>query len=313
MDAKSYLAGGSSTAAAPSFTWAGDSNTGIFHPVSNQISFAVGASEVMAIDAAKVDIKTRVSASKYRARGNGTQANTIYGNDAGTAGMYFANNLVKFSLNSLEVGLLEVAGTGITDNNAIVTKQKGDDRYLQKSDASTTATGSTIVERTSQGYINATYFNNSHSVATRNNDTVFYTSNDDYIRKNNAGGVISSLGLNSLFQPKLKIFTTATERTFVTNKLDEIPHSLGEIPDIVYMYAICKVATQGFAVNEIVQLGTWNDGDDSQEDGVSVSYTASHIYVKMARDGVPFIISKETGGHYRLDSNWRYKIKAIVF
>ena len=44
------------------------------------------------------------------------------------------------------------------------------------------------------GYIQASYFNTTHGVATRNSDTVFYSSTDDYIRKNNSAGMKSSLG-----------------------------------------------------------------------------------------------------------------------
>ena len=47
------------------------------------------------------------------------------------------------------------------------------------------------------GYLRAVYLNMTHSQSTRNSDTVFYSSNDDYIRKNNAGGMRSSLSVYS--------------------------------------------------------------------------------------------------------------------
>ena len=67
-------------------------------------------------------------------------------------------------------------------------------------DATTTNTASKIVARDSNGDIFARYFrgeyvNISHSTGTRNSDTIFYSSTDAYIRKNNASGMRSSLGL----------------------------------------------------------------------------------------------------------------------
>ena len=81
--------------------------------------------------------------------------------------------------------------------HANATRLRSDDgaSWLSAAEA---ATANTIVERTASGYVNAVYFNNSHSSATRNSDTVFYTSNDDYIRKNTASGTRTSLGLGSL-------------------------------------------------------------------------------------------------------------------
>ena len=47
------------------------------------------------------------------------------------------------------------------------------------------------------GYIQASYFNATHDVSTRNSDTTFYSSNDNYIRKNNASGLRTSLNVYS--------------------------------------------------------------------------------------------------------------------
>ena len=68
---------------------------------------------------------------------------------------------------------------------------------------STSATGDTVVARNSDGDISAryaltSYVNMSHSAATRSSDTVFYSSTDNYIRKNNATGFKTSLGLNNV-------------------------------------------------------------------------------------------------------------------
>jgi len=51
------------------------------------------------------------------------------------------------------------------------------------------------VEIHGSGYLRATYLNMTHSVGTRNSDTVFYSSTDDFIRKTNATGMRSSLNV----------------------------------------------------------------------------------------------------------------------
>jgi hypothetical protein len=67
-------------------------------------------------------------------------------------------------------------------------------------DATTTATASKIVARNSSGddfrrYGFAEYFNMSHGASGATTDTVFYSSGDDYIRKNNATGFRASLNV----------------------------------------------------------------------------------------------------------------------
>ena len=64
--------------------------------------------------------------------------------------------------------------------------------------ASTSAAGNTVAVREGSGYLFATYFNNNHAVTTRNSETIFYTSTDDYIRKNTVAGAKTSLGLNNV-------------------------------------------------------------------------------------------------------------------
>ena len=64
------------------------------------------------------------------------------------------------------------------------------------------ATGDTIVLRDADGditgrYIYGTYLATTHSQTTRNSDTIFYSSTDNFIRKNTAAGMRSSLSLKS--------------------------------------------------------------------------------------------------------------------
>jgi hypothetical protein len=67
-------------------------------------------------------------------------------------------------------------------------------------DATTDAQESKIVARDSSGdifgrYLYGSYLNMSHGSANRNSDTVFYSSGDDFIRKNTASGMRSSLNV----------------------------------------------------------------------------------------------------------------------
>jgi len=64
------------------------------------------------------------------------------------------------------------------------------------------ATANTIVSRNGNAdfsgrYINSSYFNTSHTQATANSDTIFYSSTDNYIRKNTAAGMRASLGIGA--------------------------------------------------------------------------------------------------------------------
>ena len=70
-------------------------------------------------------------------------------------------------------------------------------------DATSSNTANKVVARDGSGdfsgrYINPTYLNMSHSQATRSSDTIFYSSTDNYLRKNNASGMRSSLSVPHL-------------------------------------------------------------------------------------------------------------------
>jgi hypothetical protein len=65
------------------------------------------------------------------------------------------------------------------------------------------ATGTTIMARDSNGdttvrYLNSSYVNMSHAAGTNTTDTVFYSSTDNYIRKNTATGFKTSLALQNV-------------------------------------------------------------------------------------------------------------------
>jgi hypothetical protein len=85
-------------------------------------------------------------------------------------------------------------------------------------DVAGAATASKIPIRTSGGDINmrygvTQYVSMSHSAAARNSDTVFYSSTDNYIRKNTAAGLKTSLSLNNVENTALSTWAGSTNLT----------------------------------------------------------------------------------------------------
>jgi len=76
------------------------------------------------------------------------------------------------------------------------------DGYHASTGSTSSSSANTIVLRTTGGdiygrYLVSNYLNMDHSAATRSSDTVFYSSTDNYLRKNNATGFKNSLGLGT--------------------------------------------------------------------------------------------------------------------
>tara|TARA_Y100000996_G_C22549361_1_gene653143 strand:- start:53 stop:1792 length:1740 start_codon:yes stop_codon:yes gene_type:complete len=84
-------------------------------------------------------------------------------------------------------------------------------------EATTASTADRIVMRDASGdiaarYVFGSYLNMSHNTETRNSDTIFYSSTDSYIRKTNASGMRSSLGLG--FLATVGSYPTVTQGDF---------------------------------------------------------------------------------------------------
>lgn len=80
------------------------------------------------------------------------------------------------------------SGAGLTNVNAA---------SLQSATLSQSGTGSSVAQRTADGYLFATFFNHSHDQTERASDTIFFSSDDNFIRKNTAAGFRTSLGLGT--------------------------------------------------------------------------------------------------------------------
>ena len=82
--------------------------------------------------------------------------------------------------------------------------------------ATNAATASTLMLRDGSGdvsvrYLFSSYLNMSHGASGSTTDTIFYSSNDDYIRKNNATGFKTSLGIQNVTnESKATMFTSPT-------------------------------------------------------------------------------------------------------
>lgn len=80
------------------------------------------------------------------------------------------------------------------------------DGYEPSTGTTSTSSANTIVLRNGSGDFSSrygffSYLNMTHASNTRSSDTVFYSSTDNYIRKNNATGFKTSLGLSSTDSP----------------------------------------------------------------------------------------------------------------
>jgi hypothetical protein len=110
----------------------------------------------------------------------------LYTDSASTIGINPSSNQVRATT---FVGAL--SGNASTASNA---------DKLDGYNSSTSATGSTVAVRDGSGHLTVNYLfsqycNMSHSTATRNSDTIFYSSTDNYIRKSNASGMRTSLNV----------------------------------------------------------------------------------------------------------------------
>nr|WP_321513130.1 hypothetical protein [uncultured Pseudodesulfovibrio sp.] len=92
------------------------------------------------------------------------------------------------------------------------------------------ADASSVVQRTAAGDIHGRYLNMNHASANRINDTVFYSSTDDFIRKNDKAGMQASLGL----RPGVDIESYVSKRTgFNLNKATQAQAEAGELDTVL--------------------------------------------------------------------------------
>ena len=103
------------------------------------------------------------------------------------------NNAIAYSANASKLSSGTVASARLSGTYSI--DISGNAGSVDGYSAAEAATGSTVAARTSSGYLYATYFNTNHAASGATGDTVFYSSTDDFIRKNNSTGMRASLNV----------------------------------------------------------------------------------------------------------------------
>lgn len=129
---------------------------------------------------------------------------TVYRGGSPTTGYVFINQANTRYL-GFDGSNYQLPGASLYVNGSLVWTQ-GNDGAGSGLDAdtvdgynpATAATGSTLALRDASGhltvnYMFSSYVNMSHAASNRTGDTVFYSSTDDYIRKNDAAGMRASL------------------------------------------------------------------------------------------------------------------------
>ena len=177
----------------------GDNFTEIKHTNSNGYGFSYQYTN------ASVALNQQGTTNEVIVLGDTTDANTLMGVGISTDG---GSNWSK-RLNLTGQGVLYVGSSG-TDlvwtagNDGSGSGLDADllDGYHASTGSTTSSSANTIVLRNWGGdiyarYMHSNYLYMDHGAATRSSDTVFYSSTDNYLRKNNATGFKNSLGLGT--------------------------------------------------------------------------------------------------------------------
>lgn len=109
----------------------------------------------------------------------------------------------------------------------------------------------------------------------------------------------------------------STLYNFANKSTVTIPHTLGAIPDIVYVYFSAKVANNGYAAGERIQLGSWTGGDveesgDTGKEGFTVSYNSTNVYINFGPKQIR-MVAKNTLSHVYMDpTQWEVGVKVFT-
>jgi hypothetical protein len=106
------------SAADPSYSFQGDTDTGIYRDGPNRLGFTADGVSRITISDATMDSTIPIVCDNFRSVNVGAAGNTVYGNSNSTAGMYFDINRINFSTNS--VARLAIQDTSITCNQNLI-------------------------------------------------------------------------------------------------------------------------------------------------------------------------------------------------
>lgn len=133
------------------------------------------------------------------------------------------------------------------------------------------------------GHVYANHLNMSHGRGDRNGDNTFYSSTDNYLRKNTASGMISSLGLDNRYIRKDADSTVNTNVNLTWSKSDE--------PSI-------KVQNQSYSA--WLYVGGWSSSNNNDISRVRASN--GNLHLDSAANGTLYL-NHYSGGNINLGRN----------
>jgi hypothetical protein len=176
---------------------------------------------------------------------------------SGTGEATFTHSVTAPSFSGIGSGLTALNANNITTgtiNNARTTANT----------ANSGTAANTIALRDSAGDIFARFLNMNHSSSSRTTDTIFYSSSDSYIRKNDLSGMRSSLGIvpstGGTFTGNINVNNTAP-----TIRLQDTDHLSG----MIHMNSDIFYILRGNAINSIT-----NDSGPNGRHPMTLNFTS---------------------------------------
>jgi len=96
--------------------------------------------------------------------------------------------------------------------------------------------------------------------------------------------------------------------------LVSMAHGLGVTPKVVLAYAVCVVAEKGYAIGDVVLIGSGNmcASSTAPDSGVSLSVNDTTIEMRYGTDGL-WVLHGTTGARGELtNARWNVIVKAYV-
>lgn len=117
-------------------------------------------------------------------------------------------------------------------------------------------------------------------------------------------------GGTGLTSNPLGVQFTSAEQTITASGSASMAHGLGNIPSLVQLRVICKVADQGYSIGDEVFV-PMASADPATHSGVGVLVDASNITVRYASGSVFLLPHKTTGSvSYITNSSWKLIVRA---
>lgn len=171
--------------------------------------------------------------------------------------------------------------------------------------------GSTLVVRDANGYVEAVHFKMTTTSAARTTDTIFYSSNNDYLYKNTAAGFKTSLGLNNVENKSAATILGELTGPSIVSKLGFTPSkraNFGSFPEnsvaaadlrnisnpttgfgyasgVRFRFANANDIDSGEGHADVIDLSTWADSSGGGLNSLYFNKSAQYIVHKYAVPG----------------------------